>query len=252
MTEKYTVDYLLDKQIKIFQPEDGYRTSSDAVLLSSLPIIKKSETILDVGSGTGGISLCLAQRLKSFSPKIIGLELQKNLAELANLSAKENGFDGFLQYINADIREKVSLENCSFHHVITNPPYAQNDMPSPNESKAIAHNYHDFSFVQWLEFCLKMLRPFGFLYVIHRTEALDEMLCFLHKKAGNIQVFPLYSKKGQPAKRIMLIAQKDSKTPLKIYPPFAVHLNDGKYTAAAENILRKGEDFFTATQLPLL
>lgn len=251
MTENYTHDYLLDKQIKIFQPEDGYRTSSDAVLLSSLVTIKKGDSILDVGSGTGGISLCLAQRLKNYSPQITGIELQKDLAELANLSAKENNFADFLQYINADIREKVSLENCSFHHVVTNPPYAQNDMPSPNQSKAFAHNHHDFSLSKWLEFCLKMLRPFGFLYIIHRAEALDEILFTLHKKAGNIQIIPLYSKVGQPAKRIMLIAQKDSKTPLKIYPPFIVHSADGNYTETAEKILRKGEDFFTANRQPL-
>ena len=251
MTEKYTRDYLLDKQIKIFQPEDGYRTSSDAVLLSSLVTVKNGDTILDVGSGTGGISLCLAQRLKDYNPKIVGLELQKDLAELANLSAKENNFADFLQYINVDIREKIPLENCSFHHVVTNPPYAQNDMPSPNESKAFAHNHHDFSLAKWLEFCLKMLRPFGFLYVIHRAEALEEILFTLHKKAGNIQLFPLYSKKWQPAKRIMLIAQKDSKTPLKIHPPFVTHSADGSYTAVAEKILRRGEDFFTANRPPL-
>jgi len=251
MSAKYTNDYLLDKQIKIFQPEDGYRTSSDAVLLSSLVRIKNGDTVLDVGSGTGGISLCLAQRLKKYSPKITGIELQENLAELANLSAKENNFADFLQYINADIRGKVPLENCSFNHVVTNPPYAQNDMPSPNESKAFAHNHHDFSLAKWLGFCLKMLKPFGFLYLIHRAEALEEILFALHKKAGNIQVFPLYSKKGQPAKRVMIIAQKDSKTPLKIHAPFVVHSESGEYTAAAEKILRKGEDFFTAVQPPL-
>jgi len=251
MTEKYTHDYLLDKQINIFQPENGYRTSSDAVLLSSLVNIKNGDSILDVGSGTGGISLCLAQRLKNYNPKIVGLELQKNLAELANLSAEVNGFSDFLQYINADIKEKIALQNCSFHHVVTNPPYAQNDMPSPNKSKAFAHNHHDFSLTKWLDFCLKMLKPFGFLYLIHRAEALEEIVFALHKKAGNIRVIPLYSKKGQPAKRIMLIAQKDSKTPLKIYPPFVIHSKEGNYTKAAEKILRKGDDFFTAVQPPL-
>ena len=59
MTEKYTHDYLLDKQIKIFQPEDGYRTSSDAVLLSSLVTVKNGDSILDVGSGSAQwLSVC--------------------------------------------------------------------------------------------------------------------------------------------------------------------------------------------------
>ena len=146
MPQDCTKDYLLDKKIAIFQPEDGYRASSDAVLVSSLPeCTKEGEKILDVGSGTGAISLCIAHRIKDKNPQIIGVELQKDLAELANLSAKENGFSDFLSYKNIDIREACELTNCSFDRVISNPPYALNDLPSPNISKALAHNHHDFS-----------------------------------------------------------------------------------------------------------
>lgn len=251
--DNYTNDYLLNKQIKIFQPIDGYRASTDAVLLSSLVSgVKQGQRILDVGSGTGAISLCMAQRLKDFDINIIGAELQPELAKLSNMSAKANGFDSFLRYINCDIREKTELENCSFHHVVSNPPYAQNDMPSPNKSKALAHNHHDFCLKSWIEYCLKMLRPFGYFYMINRAEAADEILHTLHKKAGNICLFPIYSKEGQNAKRIMVCAQKDSKAPLKIYPPFIIHQTNGEYTKAANLILREGADFFTAAQTPSL
>ena len=101
---EYCNNYLLNQQIKIFQPVDGYHTSSDAVLLSSLPNkIKPEDSILDVGSGTGGISLCLAKRFPQ--NKIIGLEIQPELAELSNLSAQANGFDN-LSYYNCDIKTK--------------------------------------------------------------------------------------------------------------------------------------------------
>ena len=138
----YTNDYLLDKRVKIFQPTDGYRASTDAVFLSSLldsKKIKKGDTILDVGSGTGAISLCLATRLKDV--KITGVDIQKDLVELSNKSAKENSYDDFLTYINEDIRKKTSLPSGTFNFVITNPPYSDHDMPSPNESKKLAHNH---------------------------------------------------------------------------------------------------------------
>mgnify|MGYP003308971670 CR=1 FL=1 len=88
----YTNDYLLDKKVKIFQPVDGYRASTDAVFLSSLldsKKVKKDDTILDVGSGPGAISLCLASRLKDV--KITGIDIQKDLVELSKMSSKENG-----------------------------------------------------------------------------------------------------------------------------------------------------------------
>ena len=236
---EYSEDYLLNRQIKIFQPLNGYRASGDAVWLSALVSrVKDGEHILDIGSGTGAISLCLAQRF----PKacITGLELQSELVKLSNQSAAANGFAN-LRFLPADIRGPLTdIENCSFHHVVTNPPYAEHDMPSPNLGKALAHNHHDFSLTLWLNFALKMLRPQGHLYMVNRAEAADEAIAALHGKAGGIRIVPLYSKAGQNAKRILLTAQKGSKAPLVICPGIVVHNQDGGYSPAAEKVLRAG------------
>ena len=130
---EYTNDYLLNRQVKIFQPVDGYRASTDAVILSSLvQKVKKNDKILDVGSGTGAISLCLAARFQEIQPQITGIEIQPELAELSARSAEANGFSAFLHYVNADIRQKITaVPPCSFRHVITNPPYSDHDMPTP-------------------------------------------------------------------------------------------------------------------------
>lgn len=245
---EYTNDYLLNKKVKIFQPVNGYRASTDAVLLSSLPAkIKCGDTILDVGSGTGAVSLCLAQRLLSLNLSITGLEIQPELAELSNLSAQANGFANFLRFINCDINHKTNNpEPCSFHHVITNPPYSLEDMPSPNSGKSTAHNFHNSDLSSWIKFCLRMLRPQGYFYMVNRAEALTEILTGLNGKAGNIQIIPVYSKNGQKAKRVLISAQKDSKAPAVILPSLIIHTNDGKYSPAAENILRLGINLFDA------
>ncbi|MBR3676788.1 MAG: methyltransferase domain-containing protein [Alphaproteobacteria bacterium] len=246
MPTGYSNDYLLDKKVKIFQPLNGYRASSDAVLLAAMVAkVAKNARILDVGSGTGAVSLCLAARLQAANPEIHGVELQPELAELANLSAAANGFD-FVRFHHLDIRQKIdseSLKPCSFDAVISNPPYSENDMPSPNNSKATAHNHHDFSLEQWIAFCLKMAKPFGQIFLVHRAEALAQICATLNGKAGGISVLPIYSKKAQNAKRIIVAAQKDSKAPCRILPPFVTHDEKGQYTEAAEKILRQGLSF---------
>lgn len=239
----YTNDYLLDKKIKIFQPVNGYRASTDAVLLSSLVRIKNGDGILDVGSGTGAVSLCLAHRLQNLNPQITGLEIQPELAELSNASAQANGFSAC--FLNCDIRQKVSgLNGGSFDHVITNPPYAEKDMPSPYAGKATAHNFSDFTLTAWINFCLRMTKPQGYFYIINRAEAIDEILAALHKKTGNIQIIPVFSKPRQNAKRIMIIARKASRSPAVIHQGITIHTPDGTYTSQAQNILRKGAGFF--------
>lgn len=239
----YSEDYLLDKRVRIFQPLNGYRASTDAVLLSSLiACVKKGDNILDVGSGTGAVSLCLAHRFADKEISLTGLEIQPVLAELSNQSAAANNFDGFLKYLNCDIKDKLpEIENCSFSHVITNPPYAENDMPSPNGSKALAHNHHNFSLAQWIKFCIKMLRPQGYFYIINRAEAVDEILNVIHGKLGNIKIIPLYSKSGQNAKRVMIAARKDNHAATVITPGIIIHKENGEYTPAAHKILRLGE-----------
>lgn len=243
MADNFTNDYLLDKRIKIFQPENGYRASSDAVLLSAMPDSDtKNAKILDVGSGTGAISLCLAKRLQKNNVQIIGLELQEELANLSNKSAEANNFD-FVKFYQADIRQKINIseyKNCSFDVVISNPPYSEHDMPSPNVGKATAHNHSGFDLANWLSFCLKSLKPFGKLYMVNRAEALPYICSHLQGKAGNITILPVYSKTKQFAKRIVISAQKDSKAPCRILPPLLMHDETGKYTIDSEKILRGG------------
>lgn len=243
--DDYTHDYLLDKRVKIFQPLNGYRASTDAVILSSMiSKIKKGESILDVGSGTGAISLCLASRFAEQQPQIMGLELQPQLAELSNLSAQANNFASFLQYINCNIKNKPrEIKNCSFNHVITNPPYSESDMPSPNISKALAHNHNNFSLKAWIDFCIKMIAPLGHFYIINRAEALDEILASIHGKLGHIEVIPLFSKAGQKAKRVVVRAQKDKHTPTTIHSGLIIHEANGEYTQTSHRILRLGQSY---------
>ena len=247
MLVAHSHDYLLDRKIKIFQPENGYRASTDAVLLAaSVEFPSRAEVkILDVGSGTGAVSLCLAQQNFGGKRLIHGLELQEELVDLANYSAKENFFN-FVTFFHADIRRKIvntEIFPCSYDIVVTNPPYSEHDMPSPNPSKALAHNHTDFGLKQWLLFCLKMVKPFGKIYMINRVESLPVFIDALSGHVGGIAILPIYSKHNQDAKRIIVCAQKDSKSPSRILEPFIMHDNDGDYTVQAQKILRGGQSF---------
>ena len=96
--QDYTNDYLLDKKVKIFQPVNGYRASTDAVFLSSIldeNNVKEGGKILDVGSGTGAISLCLASRLKD---KKVEIFVKIRLFFLLKFAC----FDILIMYQNSD------------------------------------------------------------------------------------------------------------------------------------------------------
>lgn len=239
---EHTDDYLLDKRVRIFQPIDGYRASSDAVMLSALVHkVRPGERILDLGSGTGAVSLCLAYRFPC--AEVTGFEIQPELVELSNLSAAANGFEN-LRFVNRDIRRPDSRWFGQYHHVVTNPPYSAADMPSPNPGKACAHNFQDFDLTAWLNTALKCLTPRGRIYTVNRAEAVDEILAVLHGRAGAVTVLPLYSKSGQDAKRVLISARKNDRTPARILPGLTVHGDGGAHTPAAQKILREGLSLF--------
>lgn len=233
-------DYLLDRTVKIYQPEGLYHASTDAVwLTAAVGKLKNDDKILDVGSGTGAVSLCLAARFRNKKIQITGLDIQEELVKAANASARDNNFSNlFFEQVNV-LQDKY--RPCSFNHVITNPPYSLGDMPSPNSSKALAHNFDKQKLQHWIDFCVKALKPQGHFYMINRAEALDDIIAFLHGRLGGIEIFPIFSKpRDKKAKRIIVRAQKDSHSPLVIYAPIYVHNEDCSHSELAQKVLRSG------------
>ena len=87
-------DDFLGGAIKLYQPEEGYRIATDTVFLAASIVCNKRDRILDVGAGTGGILSCLSSRLSAETAdcELHGLELQKELLEVAKLNAEVKGF----------------------------------------------------------------------------------------------------------------------------------------------------------------
>ena len=84
-----TDDTLLDGRVKLRQPRDGYRVAIDPVLLAAAVPAASGEMVLDVGTGVGAAALCLAWRAPE--SRVVGLELQRSLGQLASRAARMMG-----------------------------------------------------------------------------------------------------------------------------------------------------------------
>lgn len=238
--QDFTKDDFLGGLISLKQPEKGYRITSDTVLLAATLKTKPGESIIDIGAGSGGILSCFAARAGKAADDITmsGVDIQADLLMLARENNKS------ITYIQGDILNEISgCEPNSFHHVVTNPPYYEKGKisKSPYKSKAIAHGNDMDDLTIWIERCLRMVRPKGYLSLVHRADRLDDILCALKPKAGSIIVYPLYSKAGNDANRVIIRAQKGGKGLLSLKSGLIMHKSDGKYTEAAENILRHAQ-----------
>lgn len=245
MTHSAEKIHLLDKKVALWQPAQGYKASTDSVFVAAACPVKAGQTVLDMGCSAGNITFPLLWRV----PKavITGLDIQQDYLDLAIKNKEESFPHSQLDFIHADIRNfTIANARQRFDHVVTNPPYleAGTHLTSPDKGKAIARGHNAAENTQtlkeWLDTAHSVLKSGGTLTLIHRADTTDDIIRRLGKRFGAIDIFPLYSKRGQDAKRVIIRAIKDRKTPSRLRAGIIVHNNDGTYTADADNILRSG------------
>lgn len=234
-------DSLMGGAIRLRQPRSGYRAAIDPVFLAAAVPAGAGETVLDAGCGAGAATLCLAKRVPDC--RITGIEAQRDLVRLANDNAVLNGFADRIAIMAGDIlRPPPRLEPGSFNHVMANPPYLAGDAGSaPSDAgKAAATIEGEAELAAWIRFALSAVRPKGSVTFIHRADRMEQLLAQLAQRAGEIVVFPLWPGQNKPAKRIIVRARKGVATPTRLTPGLVLHEADGRYTAAADTILRHG------------
>lgn len=239
--DEVSEDSLLDGRVKFRQPVDGYRAAIDPVFLAAAVPAKDGQSVLDVGSGAGAASLCLAARVSGV--RVFGLEMQPPLVALARDNIAMNGMIGRVESMIGSLQTPPPrLAPGSFHHVMTNPPYqaAEDGRASPHSGKAMANQEGDVDLAAWMRYAINMLQPKGSLVVVYRADRLDDLLAALNRKVGEIVILPLWPKVDRPAKRILLRARKGVASPLTLLPGMVLHEDDGHYTAPAAAVLRHG------------
>lgn len=239
----HTTDALLGGLVRLKQPRKGQRASADAVMLAAAVGAKAGARVLELGCGSGVAMLCLAARLKTVT--VAGLELQPDLVALCARNIAANGVEDRLSVFEGDIRARriAGLAPNSFDQVFANPPYfdVARHRVSPHAGRAAARaEAEDADLGHWVAAMLRYAKPNAGLTLIHKAERLGDILSALDGKAGAIRVIPLWSKAGQPAKRVIVKAVKGSKAPLTLTPGLVLHQADGSYLPEIDAVLRNG------------
>jgi tRNA1(Val) A37 N6-methylase TrmN6 len=238
----YSEDMLLGGRVRLRQPTGGFRVAIDSVLLAAAVPAGTGDMVLDIGCGVGAAALCLATRTAGC--RVVGIDMQRDLIRLASDNVTLNGLEGRVSVMVGDLlRPPPRLEPGNFHHVMANPPYLARDTaaPSPDPGRAAARVEGEADLAAWVRFALAMVRVKGSVTVVHRADRLEFLLAQLAGRAGDIVVFPLWSGPDKAAKRVLVRARKEAATPTRLLAGLRLHEADGRYTEAAEAVLRHGK-----------
>jgi tRNA1Val (adenine37-N6)-methyltransferase len=223
----------LDGRVKIAQPESGFRSGLDAVMLAAAVPAQTGQTALELGAGAGTASLCLLARVPGLV--LTGVEIDKSLAALAGDNAAANEMRA--DFLCADIFALPPELKRDFDQVFCNPPFHGEGQISPNEMRATAL-MDQGRLEEWLRIGLQRTISGGFFTAILRADRLNQALAALPEKG--VAVFPLWPKVGESAKRVLVQVRKGSNAPFALLPGLVLHQVNGAWTPEADDVLRRG------------
>jgi len=236
-----TEGHLLGGRVSYAQPREGFRSGIEPVLLAAAIPAGPGERVLEGGSGAGAALLCLAARVPGL--RGLGVERDASLVSLAIRNAEANGAAG-LAFRAADITAPLGADGGAgaFDHALANPPYhSPEGTVSPVTGRAQAKRAEAGLLGAWVRALAAPLRYRGTLTFILPARSLPE--CFAAMAEAGCAasaVLPLWPKLGRQAKLVLARGVKGGRAPLRLLPGLVLHAADGRYTPAAEAILRDG------------
>ena len=221
------------KNLRIIQNSEWFSFSLDSVLLPRFVTINKdTKDILDIGTVNAPIPLILSTRTKC---NIFGIEIQKDIYDLAQESIKINHLQDQIQLINDDVHNIGQYFKYGFFDVIvSNPPYFKLQEKSKiNEDihKTIARHELKIDLEEIIEISSMYLKNGGLLAIVHRSDRLIELISLFKKyKIEPKKIQLIYPKLGEESNIVLIEGKKGGNPGMKIMPSIIVHNHDGTYS----------------------
>ena len=222
----------VNENIKLIQKKNGLTFGTDAFLLASFIKAQKSGIAVELGGGTGIISLLCASREKFKT--IYCAEIQESFADIITRNSVLNDLDSKIVTICDDIRNiKSSSIGCEVDVVFSNPPYMRMDSGKRNEhdEKFIAR--HEV-FGEIGDFCAcakRLLKHGGSFYCVWRPDRLIDLVCAMRE--NNLEpkemCFVHANTKSAPS-MVLVRAKKGASASVTVSEPLFLNLDDDPKT----------------------
>ncbi len=226
--------------LRIIQNKNWFSFGVDAVLLSDMVHGDTSGEILDLASGNGIIPILLYKKTKA--SKIIGIEIQSEVCDMATRSLILNGIQDRVSMVNEDLRLLGSEYNNRFTTITINPPYFKTGtgITSDNSVKMISRHEIMCTLEDVFKIARRCLVNKGSLLMVHRANRIVDIFETARKYKLEPKRVRFVSPKPTEAPNLVLIKfTKGAKRELIIEKPLHVYKEDGAYSDEILDIYSK-------------
>ncbi|MCD3195488.1 tRNA1(Val) (adenine(37)-N6)-methyltransferase [Clostridium botulinum C] len=227
-----TLDDLQLNGIHVIQKKDGFRFGIDAVLLANFAKVKNGDRVVDLCSGTGIVPFIIAGKTKASN--ITGIEIQRDMTEMANRSTKFNKLQDKIEFICEDLTNINNIKKISKADVVTvNPPYklCNSGIVNPNDKMAIARHEICCNLEDVIIACRTLLKDNKRMYMVHRPDRLADIITLMRKnKIEPKRIQMVHPNTKKPPNIVLIEGQRDGGAFLKWEPPIYVYNDEGGYS----------------------
>lgn len=188
------------KRFSIFQDQCAMKVGTDGVLLGAWVEPESATNILDIGSGTGLISLMLAQRSNA---KIIGIEIDQKASNQSIQNVINSPWKDRLSIQTISLQDFAKGSNQKFDLIVSNPPFFEAQKKITQRS--VARSQQTLELEELMEQSAKLLSEKGKIAFVFPSSKEEELI----RLAKSYQLYPtkICYVKGNlisPVKRILI------------------------------------------------
>lgn len=224
--EDETVESLPYSNLCVLQKKHGYRFSLDAYLLAAFVVETPGIHVLEIGSGSGVVSMLLAA-VKGLV--VTGVEIQEDLVEMSKRSVEHSGLSDRIQIVCSDIRDYLGPK---VEVVVTNPPFRPlaTGRINPNTEKAIARHEFSLDLDGVLRKSYEILKPGGRFYIVYPAWRMPDLIYSMRSHRLEPKCIRcVHSSISSNAEICLVIGLRDGGRECFIERPLFVYAEDGSY-----------------------
>lgn len=224
------------KHFQIHQKNTALKVGTDSMVLGAVCYWDKPKRLLDIGTGTGVLSLMCAQRF-SFE-EITGIELSEEAYADAQINAQNNPFSSKISILNQAIQEYEPTER--FDAIISNPPFFENSSKNPDVHKSLAKHTESLSFLELVQSISKFLTQDGKAWIIVPFESKESIIQLARE--NNLFASDLITLFGKPNKATRVIISLEKQVSEVKTSSLCIRTEDGLYTEEYKTLTQEFHD----------
>ncbi|MBQ8546595.1 MAG: methyltransferase [Clostridia bacterium] len=215
----------INENLRLVENKDSLTFGTDAYLLSAFLPNKPSKKAVELGCGSGVVSLLALSHKKA--DHVYGIEVQSEIADIAKRNSELNSYEGKFKVISKDLRD-VSTEDTDgeVDFIFSNPPYMKADSGKLNQNKHKNISRHEI-FGDIGDFCAcakKLLKHGGDFYVVYRPDRLADLIHAL--KSNNLEPKRLsfiHANSNTPPSLLLICAKLGGKSGMVVDKPIYIY-----------------------------